>query len=92
MSIFNLIPQYPISKRKIIGQGILSTDKDNLLFFEGNGDGNSRCLGELERFRVLIITSKGMLINGFEYIGIDKMGNKKYKYQEWYCTFLGENK
>lgn len=85
---WNLIPQTGARKKKILGSGILIFDKETAVFWDGDAGWDSHILGTLEKAEIIFITSGGVMIKGFEHIGNEKNGTKKYRYTEWYCPFV----
>lgn len=87
---WNLIPQIGAQKKKILGTGILTFDKETAIFFEGDADWGSKILGTLEKAEIIFVASNGIRVKGFEHIGYEKNGTKKYRYMEWFCPFIKE--
>ena len=72
---------------KEIGVGVLDVDRNGKAFFWSAPDAGARTLGSLERCRLLVHPSNGMLLSGMEPDGFDQKGAKKFKYREWWLTF-----
>jgi len=77
-------------KPKLKGIGTLCIDNGLAMFFEGNADWNDMILSRLDKAEVIFISSLGVKVKGFEHIGNEKDGRKKYKYMEWWCPFVEE--
>lgn len=75
---------------KNVGDGVLSVGQDGTAnFFEGDGERESRILGEMERTRLMFIAANGISLSGFEWTGkIDRLGLKVYRYAEWWISYL----
>lgn len=68
--------------KKNIGVGKLDFNyKTNYAGFWGIDD---RRLAELNRARLIFISADVMAMDGVEIVGIDKKGNQKYVYREWF--------
>lgn len=84
---YRFIPQIG-KKPKVRGIGVLCFDKEEAIFFENEAGWGDRALGSLKKAEVVLITSNGIRIKGFEFIGLDKQGKEKYRYIEWWCSFI----
>ena len=83
---YNLFLQQP--KQKELGVGVLTIHDNAAYFFEGNAEANAKMLGRLRNPEVTFINSRGILLKGYEPDGVDKASRERFKYQEWYCTFV----
>lgn len=83
-----LLKQFPASQRKkgIAGSLSVATDSRNSIayFF----DDNEKCVAEMDRPELMWINPAGLMLRGFQPDGCDKIGTRKYKYQEWYCALI----
>lgn len=85
---YNFVPQIVKGKPKIKGVGVLTIANKEAIFFEGEANEMSAVLGVLKNPELVSMTSRGIMIKGFEPVGADKQGREKYNYQEWYCSFV----
>ena len=84
---YNFVPQIG-PKPKIKGKGVLTIDKTEAVFWEGSSERDSKILGLLKNPSVKWISHLGILVTGFEPNGFDRVGNQKFIYREWYCSFI----
>lgn len=84
---YRFIPQIG-KKPKIKGVGILCIDKGEACFFENEAGWNDRLLGVLKKAEVDFINSDGVKVKGFESTGMGKDGREKFRYMEWWCSFI----
>lgn len=84
---YRFIPQTG-SKPKIKGIGILTIHNKEAMFFENKAGQYDKLLGRLKEPEVVSINSFGIFLKGYELVGFDKTGKEKYKYKEWYCSFI----
>ena len=87
MNKFKFIPQIG-KKPKIKGIGILCFDKGKATFFENEANENDALLGVLEKSEVDFISSHGIMVKGFESMGVGKDGREQFRYMEWWCPFI----
>lgn len=78
------------SKPKMKGIGLLTIDHGEAMFSEGYGDRNDKILGILKKPEITHLTSHGIFLKGFEPREYDKQGKEKFRYMEWYCSFILE--
>ena len=82
---YHLYVQLP--KPKDLGIGSLSVDNTgSAIFFFTSGS-----MASLNRCHLEAVAMKGIRISGFELIGVDKQGQNKYRYQEWWLAYLNPN-
>lgn len=89
---YRFIPQIGI-KPKIKAEGYLSIDMDgdnkrsrDALFF----DDNDVLIAELKSPELIFVNQHGIAIKGYQPDGYTKTGVPKYKYIEWFCSFIKE--
>jgi hypothetical protein len=87
---YRFIPQIGI-KPKVKAIGLLCIDNGKALFFENEAGWNDKLLGILEHPEIKWMNSNGIYLKGFAPNGTDKLGRNKYKYMEWYCTFITDD-
>lgn len=70
----------------MLGYGVLSIDeREEAMFFEGNGERGSRVLAVMQRIRIESATANGITLSGMEPIN---SGAMKFNYQEWWLAYL----
>jgi len=77
-----------IPKPKMVGTGCLSVSNDgHAQLFSGDGGRYSRVLAEMKRARLEYVSANGMKLSGMEPAGIDRNGEQRYAYQEWWIIY-----
>jgi hypothetical protein len=79
--------QHPnVSTRPLVG--VLSIDENgDARFWNGQADEHSKILAEMVRTRIDWAAADGMMLSGMQPGGADKLGNRKYFYQQWFLRY-----
>ncbi len=82
---YNLYIQLPKPKKTPL-VGTLSVIQDmQAMLFDGE-----LVIASLERISLVWVNGHGIKLSGFEHIGAEKSGIKKYRYQEWFLAYRND--
>lgn len=81
--IFSLYIQKPKPPKKPLMGNLSLNEREAFIF-----DLQDRCIADIAKPEIIYAGPNGFMLRGFEQIGIESNGNKKYRYQEWYLHYL----